>query len=69
MLPAVLGVYLFLIVILFIQYDRCLLEQDMASMLIKAGNYTQSPQKRLEYLQELAVAWDREQYLLSLIHI
>lgn len=63
MLPAVLGVYLFLIVILFIQYDRCLLEQDMASMLIKAGNYAQSPQKRLEYLQELAVAWDREQYL------
>lgn len=62
-LPVVLGVYLFLIVTLFIQYDRCLLEQDMASMLIKAGNYAQSPQKRLEYLQELTLSWDRGQYL------
>ncbi len=62
-LPAVLGVYLFLIVILFIQYDRCLLEQDMASMLIKADNYSGTPRQRLEYLQELTTLWDREQYL------
>ena len=38
-LPVVLGVYLFLITMLFVQYDRCLLEQDMASMLIKASNH------------------------------
>lgn len=63
MLPVVLGVYLFLIVMLFVQYDRCLLEQDMASMLIKAGNYRGTPQQRLEYLQELTASWDREQYL------
>lgn len=62
-LPAVLGVYLFLIVILFVQYDRCMLEQDMASMLIKAANCSGTPQQRLEYLQELTVSWDREQYL------
>lgn len=62
-LSAVLGVYLFLIVILFVQYDRCLLEQDMASMLIKAANYQGTPQQRLEYLRELTMSWDREQYL------
>ncbi len=62
-LPTVLGVYLFLVVMLFAQYDRCLLEQDMASMLIKAGNYEGTPQERLNYLQELTLLWDREQYL------
>lgn len=62
-LPIVLGVYLFLIAILFVQYDRCLLEQDMASMLIKASNRSGTPQQQLEYLQELTTAWDREQYL------
>lgn len=62
-LPVVLGVYLFLISILLVQYDRCLLEQDMASMLIKTCNYSGTPQQRLEYLQELTTSWDREQYL------
>lgn len=62
-LPMVLGVYLFLIGVLFVQYDRCLLEQDMASMLIKADEYSGTPRQRLEYLQELSALWDREQYL------
>lgn len=62
-LPAVLSVYLFLIVMLFVQYDRCLLEQDMASMLIKGENYSGTARQRLEYLQELTALWDREQYL------
>lgn len=62
-LPAVLGVYLFLITVLFVQYDRCLLEQDMAAMLVKVSNYSGTPQQQLEYLQELTAAWDREQYL------
>ncbi|MDE6673509.1 MAG: hypothetical protein K2K19_01660 [Acetatifactor sp.] len=62
-LPAVLGVYVFLIVMLFLQYDRCLLEQDMASMMIKVGNYAGTPQQRMEYLQELTAQWDRERYL------
>ena len=62
-LPAVLGVYLFLITVLFVQYDRCLLEQDMASMLVKVSNHSGTPQQQLEYLQELTTAWDREQYL------
>lgn len=62
-LPTVLGVYLFLIVMLFLQYDRCLLEQDMASMMIKAGNYAGTPQQRMEYLQELTAQWERERYL------
>lgn len=62
-LPTVLGVYLFLIAILLLQYDRCLLEQDMASMLIKASNEKNTPQQQLEYLQELTATWDKEQYL------
>lgn len=62
-LPAVLGVYLFLTAVLLVQYDRCLLEQDMASMLVKASNHSGTPQQQLEYLQELTAAWDRGQYL------
>ena len=62
-LPAVLSVYLFLIALLLVQYDRCLLEQDMAAMLVKASNHSGTPQQQLEYLQELTTAWDREQYL------
>lgn len=62
-LPAVLGVYLFLIVMLFVQYDRCLLEQDMASMMIKSGSYAGTPQQRLEYLQGLTAQWEWERYL------
>lgn len=62
-LPVVLGVYLFLIVILFLQYDRCLLEQDMASMMIKSSGYAGTPQQRMEYLQELTAQWEQERYL------
>lgn len=62
-LPAVLGVYVFLIVMLFVQHDRCLLEQDMASMMIKAVNHEGTPGQRMEYLQELTAQWNREQYL------
>ena len=62
-LPVVLGEYLFLITMLFVQYDRCLLEQDMASMLIKACNHSGTSRQQLTYLQELTAAWDREQYL------
>ena len=62
-LPVVLGVYLFLIVMLFLQYDRCLLEQDMASVMIKAGNYEGTPQQTVTYLQELTAQWELEQYL------
>lgn len=62
-LPVVLGVYLFLITMLFVQYDRCLLEQDMASMLIKACNHSGTSRQQLTYLQELTASWDREQYL------
>lgn len=61
--PAVLGVYIFLIALLFVQYDRCLLEQDMASVLVKVSNHTGAPQQQLEYLRELTESWDREQYL------
>ena len=62
-LPTVLGVYLFLIVMLFLQYDRCLLEQDMASIMVKAGSYEGTPQQTMEYLQELTAQWERERYL------
>lgn len=62
-LPIVLGVYLFLIILLFVQHDRCLLEQDMASMMIKAVNHAGTPKQQLDYLQELTAQWDREKYL------
>ena len=50
-LPVVLGVYVFLITVLLVQYDRCVLEQDMASMIVKVSNRTGTPQQHLEYLQ------------------
>lgn len=62
-LPMVLGVYVFLITVLFVQYDRCILEQDMASMIVKVSNHAGTPQQHLDYLRELTLTWDREQYL------
>ncbi len=34
-IPAVLGIYVFLIYIMFYQYDRCVLEQDVALLVLK----------------------------------
>ncbi len=62
-LPMVLSVYVFLIAMLLLQYDRCQLEQDMASMMIKAVNYPGTPHQKLAYMQELSAGWDREGYL------
>lgn len=62
-LPIVMSVYVFLIIMLFLQYDRCQLEQDMAAMLLKASSNPGTPQQQLEYLQNLTVEWDREKYL------
>ena len=63
MLPIVMSVYVFLITMLFLQYDRCLLEQDMAAMLLKVSSEPGTPQQQLEYLQKLTAEWDREKYL------
>lgn len=62
-LPIVMSVYVFLIAMLFLQYDRCLLEQDMAAMLLKVSGDSGTPQQQLAYLQELTALWDREKYL------
>lgn len=62
-LPIVISVYVFLITMLFLQYDRCLLEQDLAAMLLKAGSNPGTPRQQLEYLQNLTAEWDREKYL------
>ncbi|MBO5282419.1 MAG: hypothetical protein J6B43_04740 [Lachnospiraceae bacterium] len=62
-LPIVMSVYVFLITMLFLQYDRCLLEQDMAAMLLKVSSEPGTPQQQLEYLQKLTAEWDREKYL------
>lgn len=62
-LPVMLGVYVFIIVILMFQYDRCRLEQDMASMMIKAGNHCCTADEQLKYMQELTDRWDRKSFL------
>ncbi len=62
-LPIVMSVYVFLITMLFLRYDRCQLEQDMAAMLLKAGGNSGTPRQQLEYLQNLTAGWDREKYL------
>lgn len=63
MLPIVMSVYVFLIAVLFLQYDRCLLEQDLAAILLKAGSNPGTPQQQSANLQSLMAEWDREKYL------
>lgn len=62
-LPIVMSVYVFLIAVLLLQYDRCQLEQDMAAILLKAGSNPGTPQQQSVYLQSLTAEWDREKYL------
>ncbi len=60
-MPMVLLCYVFLIELCLYLYDRCLLEQDMAVMLVKlAGNYEEDvPVVWKECLGD----WEKEAYL------
>ncbi len=63
LLPFVLGVILLVIYLWFFAYDRCLMEQDYAMVLIK-GIYTSdlTPEERVGYVKELADKTYREEY-------
>ncbi len=65
--PTVLGTLLFVIYMLFFQYDRCLLEQDLAAAALWGGSAQISHMEELEertharlgeMYQEKYVAWE-----------
>lgn len=66
-LPVVISILLFIIYILFYQYDRCLLEQDMGAMALwgsleeadDAGELQTKAEKRMrELYREKYMAWN-----------
>lgn len=65
-LPVVISILLFIIYILFYQYDRCLLEQDMGAMALwgsleeadDAGELQEKAERRMtELYREKYMAW------------
>ena len=64
LLPIVFAFYLFLIGMMIFQYDRCLMEQDMETLILKYG-YTDetNPEKQLFYMQAQAGKLTTERYI------
>ncbi len=56
-MPVVLIVYLLLIQYCLWIYDRCVLEQDMAAVLLRCNNTNE------EAWQQIYKEWDREKYI------
>lgn len=62
--PVVLGVVLLMMYLLFFQYDRCLLEQDMGRAAIRGGSrWMQSKEELNRQLQEKDMFFDTEKYI------
>lgn len=62
--PIVLGVILLMIYLLFFQYDRCLLDQDMGKAAVAGGGrWMQTKEKLNHELQEREIAIDTEKYI------
>ena len=63
-LPVLMGAILFVIYILFFQYDRCLLEQDLGAMALWGSRLEESGQERLEEkVQERVRGLYKEKYM------
>ena len=67
--PIVLGVMLLMIYLLFYQYDRCLLEQDMGSAVVRGGSRWMQTKEELDrklreedmfFGEEKYIAWESE---------
>lgn len=62
--PLVLGVIVLMIYLLFFQYDRCLLEQDMGRAAVKAGGRWMEKKEELNrQLQEKEMFFDEGKYI------
>lgn len=62
--PIVLGVIVLMTYLLFFQYDRCLLEQDMGRAAVKSGSrWMQKKEELNRQLQEKDLFFDTEKYI------
>ena len=62
--PIVLGVILLMLYLLFFQYDRCLLEQDMGSAAVKGGSrWMQKKEEVNRQLLEEDMFFDERKYI------
>lgn len=62
--PVVLGVVLLMMYLLFFQYDRCLLEQDMGRAAVRSGGrWMQKKEELNRQLQEKELLFDTEKYI------
>lgn len=62
--PVVLGVVILVMYLLFFQYDRCLLEQDMGRAAVRSGSrWMQKKEELNRQLQEKDLFFDTEKYV------
>ena len=62
--PVVLGVVLLMMYLLFFQYDRCLLEQDMGRAAVRSGSrWMQKKEELNRQLQEKDLLFDAKKYI------
>ena len=62
--PVVLGVVLLMTYLLFFQYDRCLLEQDMGRAAVRGGSrWMQKKEELNRQLQEKDLFFDTDKYI------
>ena len=62
--PVVLGVVMLMMYLLFFQYDRCLMEQDMGRAAVRGGSRWMQKKEELNLqLQEKELFFDTEKYI------
>lgn len=62
--PAVLAVIVLMVYLLFFQYDRCLLEQDVGGAAVQsAGKWTLTKSELDEHMQNETTSFDEEKYI------
>lgn len=62
--PMVLGVVMLMVYLLFFQYNRCLLEQDMGRAAVRSGSrWMQKKEELNRQLQEKDLFFDTEKYI------
>ncbi len=63
-LPVAIGVYLFLIYSMFFQYNRCLLEQDASSLVVRAVQDTQEdPAQVIDKVKQQETLLELKRYM------
>ena len=63
-LPVAIGVYLFLIYSMFFQYNRCLLEQDASSLVVRAVQDTQEdPAQMIDKVKQQETLLELKRYM------